>query len=57
MSQTKTTLQLAAILVHITCKHNATVVHNKKWFYARFLAVGPEVFVVKGFLWQEYLQL
>ena len=26
----------------------------KKWLYARFLAVGPEVVVTKELIWQEY---
>ena len=31
-------------------------VYDKKWFYARFLAVGAEVVVIKELIWQEYLQ-
>ena len=32
------------------------VYDKKKWFYARFVAVGPEVVVIKESIWQEYLQ-
>ena len=32
-------------------------VYDKKCFYAQFLAVGPEVVVIKELIWQEYLQL
>ena len=30
---------------------------KEKRFNARFLAVGPEVAVIKELIWQEYLQL
>ena len=32
------------------------VYDKKKWFHARFVAVGPEVVVIKESIWQEYLQ-
>ena len=32
------------------------VYDKKKWFYARFVVVGPEVVVIKESIWQEYLQ-
>ena len=32
-------------------------IKKEKRFNARFLAVGPEVAVIKELIWQEYLQL
>ena len=32
-------------------------VYDKKCFNVQFLAVGPEVVVIKELIWQEYLQL
>ena len=51
-----TTLQLAAILVHMYTV-NSYRVSSKKWFCVRFLAVEPELFVIKEFIWLEFLQL
>ena len=41
-----------------TCKQWTRIAWAlKKWFCVRFLAVEPEPFVIKEFIWQEFLQL